>query len=156
MCNLGELWGMTEWVGAVATIYLAFDLGEVQRRCVLWHEIAHVKRGAPCRAMCPGDEADVREETSRFLLPDLDQLADAMGSYPLMEAADRLGVVPDVITDRTDNFTAEEWERYAAKMPVHQAATSRAAGCSNRSRQAVRRTARDRRHSCRRFITATE
>jgi hypothetical protein len=151
MSNLGELWGLTEWAGAVATIYLAHNLGEIQRRCVLWHEIMHVKRGAPCRAMCTNDEADVREDTARLLLPDLDELADAVSRYPLQEAAERLGVVPDVITDRTDNFTDEEWEYYAQLMPAHSASTLRAAGCTNRTRQTPRHTTRNRRHPCRRL-----
>lgn len=146
--NLGDLWGLTEWdQQGHPTIFLALDLGAIARRCVLAHEIRHVHRGAPCQALCPMDEADCREDTARWLLPDIEQLGRMMSRLSLAQAAERLQVVPAIIDDRVDNFTEQELDLYRAQFSVHPAAGI-AAACNTYS--APRRTPRDRRHPCRR------
>jgi len=146
--DLGEDWGLTVWDDdGTPTVYYAFDLGEIQRRCVLWHEIRHLHRGAPCRQRCPNDEADCREETARLLLPDIDELGRAMARWPAKIAAERLGVLPSIVDDRVDNMTDREMETYRAHFAgVRIERTS--AACNGYG--GPKRTKRDRRHPCRR------
>jgi hypothetical protein len=147
--DLGDDWGLTEWdANGNATIYLAYDLGAIQRRCVLAHEIHHVRKGAPCRSRCPFDEEDCRDETARWLLPDIRALGELMARYPITIAAERLKVIPDVINDRVDNFTEAELRVYRAAFSPQLSSGRSAAACNVYS--SPRRTARDRRHPCRR------
>lgn len=109
---LGNRWGQTLWRDGVPEIHIAFDLGRIQRRCTLAHELHHVLRGEPCQPLCPDDEADVIEQTARFLLPDLDQVAEAVAGHDLDTAAERLHVTRHVLTDRLDSLTEAELVRF--------------------------------------------
>lgn len=147
--DLGTDWGLTTWDSeGHATVYYACDLGDIQRRCVLFHEIRHLHRGPPCSARCPVDEADCREETARWLLPDARALGETVAHYSVAEAADRLGVLPSIIHDRVDSFTDEELASYRAAFEPLTRSSEPSAACNIYS--APRRTLRDRKHHCRR------
>jgi len=84
-------------------IWMRSDLSQVQRRCVLSHELAHVRRGhRTCQPSAV--EAAIEREAARFLLPDPRLVADALvwSHGGLDEAADVLWVTPDVLTARLD------------------------------------------------------
>lgn len=125
-------WGETRWdANRLPSIWLAVDLNRTERRCTLAHELGHVEKGAPCRSLCPGDEADVREWTARFLLPDLTALGRALVDSDLAGAAEKLDVIPSIIIDRLDSLTAPELADITAVMgdPVDDGTLS--AACSD-------------------------
>lgn len=151
--DLGRRWGQTVWRDGMPEIHLAVDLGRIQRRCTLAHELHHVMRGAPCRPLCPQDEADVIDETARFLLPDLAVVAAALAHWDLPAAAERLMVTRNVLTERLDGLTEEEMAELSemvesATEPVDgQAARQVCVDCGPRS---GRRPTRARKPACRR------
>ena len=84
-------------------IWMADDLSQVERRCVLAHELEHVKRG---HRGCQPDviERAVRHYAARYLLPDIHLVADALvwaGSHS-REAADHLWVTERTLVARLD------------------------------------------------------
>lgn len=148
--DLGTRWGQTIWRDGVPEIHLAYDLGKVQRRCTLAHELQHVLNGPPCRPLCPDDEADVIESTARYLLPDLAPIAGVLALHDLTEAAELLNVTRTVLTDRLDSLTEDELRHLgellaalADPTPVGPAA------CTNVHHHSPRRHVRRRLHSCR-------
>lgn len=149
--DLGTDWGLTDWdENGHPTIYYAYDLGDVQRRCVLLHEIRHVHRGPPCVSLCDIDEADCREETARWLLPDIRELGDLMAHLPVEVAAASLGILPAIIHDRVDNLTADELVVYGESFKPEPHGVNAACTMFYAS---PRRDRRERRHPCRR-VTA--
>lgn len=114
--DLGTRWGQTIWRDGVPEIHIAFDLGKIQRRCTLAHELVHVTRGAPCRPLCPDDEAATVEATARWLLPSLEAVAEHLARFDLPEAAERLNVTRTLLTQRLDGLTEEEVAEVGAMM----------------------------------------
>lgn len=96
----GYLRGATD---GVDRIWLRSDLHQVERRCVLAHELEHLRaRHHGCQ---PGDvEKRVRARTARHLLPDPRVIADALvwAAGDIAEAADVLWVTERVLRDRLD------------------------------------------------------
>lgn len=150
--DLGRRWGQTVWREGVPEIHLAVDLGKIQRRCTLAHELHHVMRGAPCRPLCPQDEADVIEETARFLLPDLRIVAATLASADLARAAEQLMVTRNVLTDRLDGLTDEELAELAELLAERTEPADGQAACidTDSARSNPRRSGRRRKHQCRR------
>lgn len=151
--DLGRRWGQTLWREGVPEIHLALDLGKVQRRCTLAHELHHVLRGAPCKPLCPQDEADVIDETARFLLPDLKPVASALARLPLADAAEHLMVTRNVLTERLDGLTDEEITELADLVAGATTAVDGQAAlsaCLDEDRRNPRRAPRARKHQCRR------
>lgn len=97
---LPDKWGQTIWEGDRASIELAHDLGPVQQRCTLAHELHHLEAGKPCSSFCGINERDVVEATARWLLPDLAVIGRALASADMARAADRLDVTVTVLNDR--------------------------------------------------------
>jgi hypothetical protein len=129
---------------------LAFDLGRIQRRCTLAHELHHVIKGEPCTPLCPDDEADVIEQTARFLLPDLEPVADALSRLDLERAAEALNVTRNVLLDRLDGFTEPELVQFNHRMrelSPHPTAAGSAA-CDHVETRSPRRQPRRRLHDC--------
>lgn len=148
--DLGTRWGQTIWRDGVPEIQLALDLGKIQRRCTLAHELHHVLNGPPCRPLCPDDEADVLEQTARYLLPDLAAVAGAVAMYDLTEAADVLMVTRNVLTDRIDSLTEEELARFGEMVRALTDPTPPGpVACQHIETSVPRRRHRHRTHTCR-------
>lgn len=81
-------------------VTLARHLLQVERRCVLMHELVHDERGMPHPALSARDEAAVDREVARRLIPLGGLLAAARWSRDLDEAADELWVTRDVLEVR--------------------------------------------------------
>lgn len=148
--DLGRRWGQTVWLEGVPEIHLALDLGKTQRRCTLAHELQHVLRGAPCQPLCPADEADVVEATARWLLPDLLPIAVALAGYELTEAAERLMVTRNVLTDRLDSLTEDELADLSEALAARTRPVEGQVACVDPGPRHPRRAARRRSHCCRR------
>lgn len=84
-------------------IWMRSDLSQVERRCVLAHELEHLDRGhVDCQ---PGPVEDrVQAAAARYLLPDPHLVADALvwAGGRLDEAADVLWVTERVLRARLD------------------------------------------------------
>ncbi|MFK0005513.1 ImmA/IrrE family metallo-endopeptidase [Paenarthrobacter sp. NPDC090520] len=93
----------------IDTIWLNKGLDQVERRCSLTHELVHLERKhTGCQP--PAVEAEVRAEAARRLIT-IDHFAKALAwSRSVNELADELWVTPDVLFDRFDNLTEQEWE----------------------------------------------
>lgn len=105
---LPDRWGQTVWDGDRPHVELAHDLGPVQRRCTLAHELHHLYAGRPCSSFCGGNERDVTEATARWLLPDITVVGDALRNRSLRNAAEALQVTRQVLNDRLDCMTDAE------------------------------------------------
>lgn len=84
-------------------IWMRSDLSQVERRCVLAHELEHVRRSHR-RCQPPTVERSVEHHAARFLLPEPRMVADALvwSRGHVEEAADVLWVTPDVLRSRLD------------------------------------------------------
>ena len=84
-------------------IWLRDDMTQVERRCVLAHELEHVRRG---HGSCQPEpvEAAVRAAAARYLLPDPHVVADALvwAGGNVEAAADELWVTERVLRHRLD------------------------------------------------------
>lgn len=84
-------------------IWLRADLNQVERRCVLAHELEHRDRG---HNGCQPElvEATVRAAAARYLLPDPHCVAEALvwARGDVEAAADELFVTPRVLRHRLD------------------------------------------------------
>lgn len=84
-------------------IWMRSDLTQVERRCVLAHELEHVRRG---HGECQPEpvEAAVQAAAARYLLPSPHVIADALvwAAGDVDEAADVLWVTPRVLRHRLD------------------------------------------------------
>jgi hypothetical protein len=103
--------GLTTWeAGQPLRVSLHQQLTQVQRRCALAHELEHLDRGAPCETLRASIERRVIAATARYLLPDLELLAETIGAYDLRRAADELWVTFPVLVDRLRALTDRELE----------------------------------------------
>lgn len=83
------------------TISLRSDLTHEQRRCTLLHECLHAEHGPVLRVFRERHETDVRRRTARILLPEVEQVADALAwTASYVEAAEELQVDAGVLRDR--------------------------------------------------------
>ena len=99
-------------------IWLDPRMTQVERRCVLAHELVHIEQGhRGCQPLAI--ERAVRAVAARQLIT-LEQLSDALPwSMSLDELADELWVTPLVLTDRLAGLTRAEREHLAARIPEH-------------------------------------
>ncbi|WP_426302741.1 ImmA/IrrE family metallo-endopeptidase [Arthrobacter sp. R-11] len=90
-------------------IWLNRGQQQVERRCALTHELVHLeRRDIGCQPATV--EAIVNAETARRLIH-LDHLAKALAwARAFHELADELWVTPDVLQDRIDHLTEDEWD----------------------------------------------
>jgi len=109
-----DRWGQAVWVNGAPSIELAHDLGRVEQRCTLAHEVHHIMAGAPCVSLCADNELQVIEATARWLLPDLDAVGAALCEHDVVTAAARLDVTVTVLNDRLHTLTAMEEVELAA------------------------------------------
>lgn len=101
--------GLTLWrAGRPLRVTLHAQLTQVQRRCALAHELEHLDRGAPCETLRASIERRVIAATARYLLPDLDTLAETISAFDLRRAADELWVTFPVLVDRLRAVTDKE------------------------------------------------
>lgn len=83
----------------VDAIWIDPSLSQVERRCVITHELIHIEMGHT-RGCTGAEEQQVRVETARRLVP-IDQLLDTLRwSDSWEECADGLWVTLDVFRDR--------------------------------------------------------
>lgn len=101
----GRLRGCTD---GQRTIWLDRGLLQHERRCTLAHELVHIRHhhvGRQPRAV----ENRVREETARLLLPDVNQIVDALSwGHTWAEVAEDLWVTHDILVCRLDHLTSTE------------------------------------------------
>lgn len=91
----------------VDTIWMDKSLQQVERRCILAHELVHLHRGhTECQTTAA--EIDVRVETARRLIT-LDALVAAKRwARSFDELADELWVIPMVLADRINYLRQNE------------------------------------------------
>lgn len=91
-------------------IVLRPDLSQVERRCTLAHELAHIELGH--RDGCStGEEGSARQLAARWLI-DFERLVDAYRwAEHLEEVADVLWVDVDTLRARLDGLDAGERQR---------------------------------------------
>lgn len=83
-------------------VWLRSGMSQVERRCVLAHELEHVRRG---HTSCQPDsvESTVQSAAARYLLPDPHVVAEALvWARDMAEAADALWVTERVLRHRLD------------------------------------------------------
>lgn len=90
-----------------STIILTTGLLQVERRCVLLHELIHLERGIPHSADVR-EEAAIEREVARRLIP-LCELVDALRwSREVEEIAEACWVMPHLIPIRMQNLHPAE------------------------------------------------
>lgn len=110
-----DRWGQTIWPDTGSPyIELAHDLGRIQRRCTVAHELHHLAVGKPCASFCDTNERRVVEDTARWLLPDLADVGRALAEHDMETAAELLSVTVEVLNDRLDTMTAAEEKELGA------------------------------------------
>lgn len=108
--------GLSRWFdGRPVEIVLHERLTQVQRRCALAHELEHLERGAPCESLRASIERRVIASTARYLLPNLDLLAEAIAVYDLRRAAHELWVTFPIVVDRLRGLNDRELEQVTAR-----------------------------------------
>ena len=91
---------------------------QVERRCVLTHELVHLEHGhAGCQPTAV--ERRVRAAAARTLISHEDLAAALPWALSLEELADDLWVPPLVLRDRLAGLTATERADLAARLPEH-------------------------------------
>ena len=91
--------GIRGATNGTSAIWMEPDLLQVERRCTLAHELAHVDLGHTTRPSV-AEESAAKRLTARRLI-DWDGLVDAFRwSDSVQEAADELWVTVDVLEDR--------------------------------------------------------
>ncbi|MFL0459085.1 ImmA/IrrE family metallo-endopeptidase [Kytococcus sedentarius] len=99
-------------------VWLHDGLSQVERRCVLAHELEHVRRGHR-EAQPAAVEREVRRAVAAYLLPDLAVVAGAMAwAHARDEAAEELWVTPAVLQDRLEGLTEEERAWMGSRFPA--------------------------------------
>jgi hypothetical protein len=90
-------------------IWLDPRLLQVERRCVLTHELVHVERGhRGCQP--PAVETLVRRETALRLISLEALLEQARWTREFVEMAHELWVTEQILTDRIGALTPGEWQ----------------------------------------------
>jgi hypothetical protein len=90
-----------------STIWLDSRLLQVERRCVLAHEMIHIERGhTECQKTAA--EIGVRVEAARRLIAMEDLLRCKRWARSVWELADELWVTPEVLADRIAYLTVAE------------------------------------------------
>lgn len=85
---------------------------QVQRRCTLAHELAHIELGHT-GGCTPATEREAAQHAARLLI-DMDDLLDALRwADDLREVAECLWVVEETLLARYDGLTSEERARIA-------------------------------------------
>lgn len=111
MPHIDLVWGglPAGWRGATdgRTIWLSANLTQRERRSTLAHELTHIRLGL-LGAQPPACEERVRVATARWLLPDLDAVADALSDSTPEDAALDLWVADDILMTRLAHLTAGE------------------------------------------------
>lgn len=83
------------------------DQSQVQRRCTLAHELAHIELGH-INGATPREEAAAREHAARRMIS-LERLMDALRwAESMEEVADELWVDHQMLIDRLDTLTDDE------------------------------------------------
>lgn len=91
----------------LARIVLHPDQLQVERRCTLAHELAHIELGHT-RGCHPWDETQARQYAARWLIT-MDRLLDVLSwTNDLDEAADELWVDEETLRDRLDGLSEIE------------------------------------------------
>ena len=95
----GHVLGLTDH--DAQTVTLALGMTQAQRRSAIAHETVHIERGKPAPLAASKDEAAVRRETARRLLPDIRAVGEALAwAASNAEAAEELWVDEGVLADR--------------------------------------------------------
>ena len=125
MAHVAVEWARPHPLAPAATdglgrIWMDPRLNQVERRCVLTHELVHLEhghRGCQPRAV----ETAVRREAARRLVR-MEHLTAALPwARDCDELADELWVTPMVLTDRYDGLTeAETAVLWGLELPGHQ------------------------------------
>lgn len=90
-------------------ISLRIGMTRAERRDALLHELIHLERGPVGRSMKAKEEEQVRRQTARLALPDLDAIADALAwAHCPEEAAEELGVSVPVLAKRLAHLRPSE------------------------------------------------
>jgi len=114
---------VVEWVRPHPNLIAATDgrsriwmdprLSQVERRCVLTHELVHIRYGhTGCQPAVV--ERWVRTETARYLIALKDLQRAAVWALSIPELADELWVTELVLNDRLRNLTPGEWKTLPA------------------------------------------
>lgn len=95
-----------------STIWIRTGLSQTERRCVIAHELVHIRHHhAGHQPACV--ERQVRAETARWLIPDLHLIRDALC---MPDPAAELWVTPAVLRDRLAGLTDRERSRIQASL----------------------------------------
>lgn len=113
--DLGGRWEITRWEHPHPVVYLHQALNQVQGRAAIAHACEHLDRGAPCESLRASIERRVVAATARYLLPDLDLLADTLAVYDARRAADEMWVPWGVLVDRLNGLSDAESEYVHSK-----------------------------------------
>lgn len=113
--DLGQRWERTRWELGGPVIHLHERLLQVQARYAVAHATEHLVRGAPCESLRASIEARVLADTARWLLPDLDKVADVLAAYDLRAAASELWVPWQCLVDRLNGLSDDESEYVHAR-----------------------------------------
>lgn len=90
-------------------------MNQVERRCVLMHELVHLRRGhRGCQS--PTTERQVRAEAARYLIAIEDLEQEAAWALSLAELADELWVTEMVLCDRLSSLTDRERQRLPERL----------------------------------------
>lgn len=109
--DLGFRHGLTRWVGChPVAVVLHSALTQRQRRVAIAHECEHLDRGRPCETLRATIEQRVLDATAKWLLPDLDQIAEIVAVYDLHQAAEALWVTYPCLVDRFRCMSNDELE----------------------------------------------
>lgn len=112
--------GVTRWRDR--TVTLDCQLSQVQRRCVICHELIHIERGpvASDMVLAAREESAVEREVARRLI-ELQPLGEALAwSRHISEAADALWVTEDVLRARLNCLQPSERSYLDARLAFRQ------------------------------------
>lgn len=115
--RLPDTYAQTIWEGAQPRIEIAADLGPIVQRVALAHEMQHLVAGEPCTSLCGNNERAVVDATAKWLLPDIQEIGQALAAQPLAAAAIRLEVTSEVLMQRLAAMTDEEHEQLGGLLP---------------------------------------
>lgn len=102
----------------VDTIWMDKSLQQVERRCILAHELVHLHRGhTECQTTAA--EIDVRVETARRLITLEALVAAKRWARSFDELADELWVIPMVLADRINYLRQHEHEALTSDEDHH-------------------------------------